>query len=119
MIRITSTYFMDTMGNVYSSKESNQGLPSGGSTFEQSTNVGRDSDMNKEHVYGIVTTDQGLPSSRIRFGRSTRGSMGDRVTDLLRAIWIAAVAFLGAGLLGILPAFGQNARRHRGGEFLV
>ena len=66
--------------------------------------------MNKEHVYGIVTTDQGLPSSRIRFGRSRRGSMGDRVTDLLRAIWIAAVAFLGAGLLGILPAFGQQAQ---------
>ncbi len=66
--------------------------------------------MNKERVYGIVTTDQGLPSSRIRFGRSRRGSMGDRVTDLLRAIWIAAVAFLGAGLLGILPAFGQKAQ---------
>ena len=66
--------------------------------------------MNKEHVYGIVTTDQGLPSSRIRFGRSRRGSMGDRVTDLLRAIWIAAVAFFGAGLLGILPAFGQQAQ---------
>jgi hypothetical protein len=64
--------------------------------------------MDKERIYRIDETDQGLPSGRIRVEQSRRrGSLRDRVIYLLRAICIAAVGFLGAGV-GTFPAFGDG-----------